>query len=383
MTTAGKIRTSTSLTTPAISRGRIHRQDAGTPRTDLKPSPSERGCSGRTVQPGSCLAQGSTFRSITEASPSRALSSSLRSISGSQWSRPRLRSQAHRPSKRRPDREDQSPKHGRWDGRLWVRDAAKEHEQILARNGDRALKQPETALDALARSQATFTRRDMASYLASHMDAERVSLALDKLVNSEHAIFLGRDHDGADRFTTKRHMETEAETLQAAITLSNRTTHQVSQEHARAPSLSRQMGREQEAAYRYLTQDSGDIAVVQGYAGAGKTYLLGAAKEAWEAQGFRVIGATLAAKAAQGLEAEAGIKSRTIASMLRSLDGPKAAHPGDGQGSQRTDRIGHRRSRDGGHLRLAPAARLRRRRPGARWCLRATRSSCRRSRRAP
>ena len=224
-----------------------------------------------------------------------------------------------------------APEHSRWDGRFWVRDAAEEHERILRRNGDKALRQPESILNAMALRQATFTRGDIASYLSSHMDAERVALALEKVARHEAAVLLGRDQKGDDRFTTKHHMETEAETLRAAVTLSNRNTHQVSQQHARAPSLSRQMGREQEAAYRYLTQDSGDIAVVQGYAGAGKTYLLGAAKEAWQAQGFRVIGAALAAKAAQGLESESGIKSRTIASMLRSLDGPKAAHPETGR----------------------------------------------------
>ncbi|MCY9787918.1 relaxase domain-containing protein [Nocardiopsis sp. EMB25] len=62
---------------------------------------------------------------------------------------------------------------------------------------------------------------------------------------------------------------------------------------------------------------------VIGVAGAGKTTIMSAARTAWETQGYRVEGAAVAAVAAAGLRAGAGITSRTVASWRKRItDGP-------------------------------------------------------------
>ena len=71
---------------------------------------------------------------------------------------------------------------------------------------------------------------------------------------------------------------------------------------------------EQRDAFDHVTGDAG-LASVVGYAGSGKSAMLGVAREAWERQGYTVRGAALSGIAAENLEGGSGIQSRTIASL--------------------------------------------------------------------
>ena len=71
---------------------------------------------------------------------------------------------------------------------------------------------------------------------------------------------------------------------------------------------------EQRAAFEHVTDGRG-LSVVVGYAGTGKSAMLGVAREAWESAGYTVRGAALSGIAAEGLEHGSGIASRTIASL--------------------------------------------------------------------
>src|SRR5262249_6798520 len=74
------------------------------------------------------------------------------------------------------------------------------------------------------------------------------------------------------------------------------------------------LSRQQRRAFRHLTQDR-DLSVLIGIAGSGKSTLIKATREAWEAQGYTVKGVTLAGIAAENLENASGVRSRTLASL--------------------------------------------------------------------
>ncbi len=69
---------------------------------------------------------------------------------------------------------------------------------------------------------------------------------------------------------------------------------------------------------RLLTAGHGIDAVV-GIAGSGKTTIMDTARQAWEAHGLVIAGASTVAVAAANLKAEAGITSRTLASWLTAI----------------------------------------------------------------
>lgn len=109
-----------------------------------------------------------------------------------------------------------------------------------------------------------------------------------------------------------------------AIWLSRRSSHGVRKEVLEAAfSRHSRLSDEQKTAIEHVA-GAERIAAVIGRAGAGKTTMMKAAREAWEAAGYRVVGGALAGKAAEGLEKEAGIASRTLSSWeLRWNEGRK------------------------------------------------------------
>ena len=196
---------------------------------------------------------------------------------------------------------------------------ADEHLRIARDNGATIIAQPEIGLDAMTRQQATFTRRDLAMFAHRHSDgAEQYDRVLGALRSSEQLLALGRDGRGEERFTTLSMLSAEQALARNAAALAA-TTHRVSDqalERALGTAAARGMtlGAEQATALRHVVKPVG-LSLVVGYAGAGKSAMLGVARDAWEAAGYTVRGAALSGIAAENLEGGSGIASRTIASL--------------------------------------------------------------------
>ena len=117
------------------------------------------------------------------------------------------------------------------------------------------------------------------------------------------------------RYSTQEMQQLERQMVENAAAMSWSRDHPVAVKNLNAALHSRpSITEEQKDALRHIVQ-GGDLVCIQGSAGTGKSFALGAAREAWEAEGYRVRGLCLSGKAAQELEKGSGIQSITIALM--------------------------------------------------------------------
>lgn len=80
---------------------------------------------------------------------------------------------------------------------------------------------------------------------------------------------------------------------------------------------------EQRAAVEHICLNTGRVAVLEGFAGTGKTFSALAYIEAYKAAGFECIGAAVSWKAATKLQSETGMKSYSCAALLQLLESGK------------------------------------------------------------
>ncbi|QPC93279.1 Ti-type conjugative transfer relaxase TraA [Mesorhizobium sp. INR15] len=199
-------------------------------------------------------------------------------------------------------------------------DRAELHREIARNNGARIIADPSVALDAITHQQSTFTVKDIAKFSHRHSDGmEQFSPVMAAISNAPDLVELGKDGRGEDRFTTRQMIETEQRLHRAAERMAGEERHAVSDAQREAALASAKqrglvLSGEQSDALEHITDGHG-LGVVVGFAGTGKSAMLGVARQAWAAAGYEVRGAALSGIAAENLESGSSIPSRTIASM--------------------------------------------------------------------
>jgi len=226
------------------------------------------------------------------------------------------------------------------------------------RNAELIKENPEHLLGIITAEKSVFDRQDVARGLHRYIDdADAFQSALAKVMASPALIELRREQQGQGkaRYSTREMLDMETEMAARAIRMHEAQEHVVKRRHvewaiakqdkaiklevsaATAAEVRRKeitseerkeriaaagLTNEQRAAIEHVT-GAERVSLVVGYAGAGKSKMLNASREAWEAQGYKVYGAALSGKAAEGLQEASGIESRTLTSWEFSWENDK------------------------------------------------------------
>jgi Ti-type conjugative transfer relaxase TraA len=168
-------------------------------------------------------------------------------------------------------------------------------------------------VERLTGTRATFSEADLRRGAFHQPDSAAL---VREALRSDQVLDLGRDAHGTARYTSREYLDAEARLLAAASGLASR--HDLGLDPAIVEqALGRavpELSGEQRAAVLHATT-AGDLAQIVGRAGAGKTTAARAIASAYEELGYEVRGAALAGKAAEVLETETGVRSRTLASL--------------------------------------------------------------------
>ena len=232
--------------------------------------------------------------------------------------------------------------------------------------------------EGLTRNESSFSRREVIRTLAERSGswgACAVGELADRFLASERVVLLAPERDLPEaRYTTPELLATERELLEGALERQAEGAGLVDEPIVEAVLAARpELSAEQEAMVRGLTGSGDGVQVVLGRAGSGKTYALDPAREAWQAEGYQVIGAALSARAAQELQAGSGIPSRHPGAPAGRLHAIRRARRLHAMSVVVLDEAGMVGTRDLAELARHAEA------PAPSWCWWATTPSCPRS----
>ena len=197
-----------------------------------------------------------------------------------------------------------------------------ELERVKEKNRKLITQNPEMVLDYITRQQSVFTGREIERVINRYIDEpEEAQRLFSRIEASSQLVRISDDRVGEpQKFTTREMIDLElslmkkAETLRktpiAAVPSYSQSWFVVDANDKMKAKHQGKLSSDQVEAIYHMT-DKGQLKVVVGYAGAGKSTCLKITKDIWEEEGYRVVGAAPTGKAADNLEGT-GISSKTL-----------------------------------------------------------------------
>lgn len=193
-------------------------------------------------------------------------------------------------------------------------------------------------ISGITQSQSTFTRQELvrAAAVASAgvLSYAQLETALQQKMQDGSLIRLSSEkpsNKAEHRYTTAEMLHLEASALETAAALAAQRhgaldpTWVMNGAKQIAAHEKITLSAEQLQAVAHITSNTGRLAVVEGWAGTGKTMMLKTVRQLYEQQGIKTVGCSLSGKAAQNLQEGSGIVSNTLHRLLFDLDKGKSA----------------------------------------------------------
>lgn len=184
-------------------------------------------------------------------------------------------------------------------------------------------------VEELTQQQSRFFTFDLLRGVAERLQdvgigAQDLKERLDTVIKRSRQLIQIEGEGLTQKLTSKRIWKLEESLIKDAERLKSRPGCQVDELTLRLVLNDRTtISGEQADAVRTLTQSKGSLRVMQGVAGAGKTYTLDTVREAFEKAGCDVMGAAVSGLAKEAMATEANLQTRTVKSLLMRIQAEK------------------------------------------------------------
>jgi Ti-type conjugative transfer relaxase TraA len=200
-----------------------------------------------------------------------------------------------------------------------------ERAEIIRQANQAAARDPDQVLATLTRNNATFAAHDLDRYLTKQLGegreaAEAIAIVRAAVLKHGDLVPLHDRETGeaAERFTTRQVRAEERAAMADADSLNRARSGGVSRHGARTAQAGRALRPDQAVAFTHAT-GAGNLKLVEGRAGTGKSFTLAVIRDAHAADSKRVIGLAPTNAVAQDLAAAGFSESGTVHAGLFGL----------------------------------------------------------------
>ena len=188
--------------------------------------------------------------------------------------------------------------------------------------GQKIIESPAEAIDALTFSQSHFSELTLERHLLKYTSGPEQYEAAMKAILACPELVINDDDGRGIQFTSQSIVSIETRLVERAERMAGTVDVAVSAQEQQSIIDTTPFNTGQREGFELLCSGK-QLAVVNGAAGTGKSFVLAAMRKAYEKEGFEVFGAILQGKTAEDLQRDSGIQSKTIARTLLDLESGK------------------------------------------------------------